>query len=187
MRPRRSCSCCPAAGAPRSGACCPCSARRSRGSPPLSPIRPVLPAVHWPTGDRGAHARLAGRAATSSRGRRRSSAAFRRARAALAASGTVTLELALAGVPMVGAYQVGALEIRILRGARSRRHSSCCRTSFSARTRCRSSSRRNATRPPRRGAGLLVADTAQRRASSRRSSACVNASRSKAEPGGARR
>jgi lipid-A-disaccharide synthase len=37
-------------------------------------------------------------------------AAFRRARAALAASGTVTLELALAGVPMVVAYKVSPLE-----------------------------------------------------------------------------
>ena len=36
--------------------------------------------------------------------------AFRNARAALAASGTVTLELALAGVPMVGAYKVSRLE-----------------------------------------------------------------------------
>jgi len=36
--------------------------------------------------------------------------AFRRARAALAASGTVTLELALSGVPMVGAYKVGIVE-----------------------------------------------------------------------------
>ncbi|MBV8104565.1 MAG: lipid-A-disaccharide synthase [Hyphomicrobiales bacterium] len=36
--------------------------------------------------------------------------AFRNARAALAASGTVTLELALAGVPMVGAYKVGLVE-----------------------------------------------------------------------------
>ena len=36
--------------------------------------------------------------------------AFRDARAALAASGTVTLELALAGVPMVGAYKVGIIE-----------------------------------------------------------------------------
>ena len=34
-------------------------------------------------------------------------AAFRIARAALAKSGTVTLELALAGVPMVAAYRVG--------------------------------------------------------------------------------
>ena len=37
-------------------------------------------------------------------------AAFRTARAALCASGTVTLELALAGVPMVVAYKVAALE-----------------------------------------------------------------------------
>ena len=37
-------------------------------------------------------------------------AAFRRAHAALAASGTVTLELAVAGVPMVVAYKVSKLE-----------------------------------------------------------------------------
>ena len=37
-------------------------------------------------------------------------AAFRQARAALAASGTVTLELALAGVPMAVAYRVSPLE-----------------------------------------------------------------------------
>jgi lipid-A-disaccharide synthase len=37
-------------------------------------------------------------------------AAFRAARVALAASGTATLELALAGVPMVGAYKVSRLE-----------------------------------------------------------------------------
>ena len=37
-------------------------------------------------------------------------AAFRRARAALAASGTVTLELALSGVPMVVGYKVSPLE-----------------------------------------------------------------------------
>lgn len=39
--------------------------------------------------------------------------AFRRARAALAASGTVTLELALAHVPMAVGYRVGALEGQI--------------------------------------------------------------------------
>jgi lipid-A-disaccharide synthase len=43
-------------------------------------------------------------------------AAFRSARAALAASGTVTLELALAGVPTVAAYRVSRLEEIILRG-----------------------------------------------------------------------
>ncbi|MFE1598830.1 lipid-A-disaccharide synthase [Methylobacterium sp. ID0610] len=42
-------------------------------------------------------------------------ATFRRARAALAASGTVTLELALAGVPMVVAYQVPKIEEVIVR------------------------------------------------------------------------
>jgi lipid-A-disaccharide synthase len=44
-------------------------------------------------------------------------AAFRVARAALAKSGTVTLELALAGVPMVAAYKVGTAEAVILRRA----------------------------------------------------------------------
>jgi lipid-A-disaccharide synthase len=42
-------------------------------------------------------------------------AAFRQARAALAASGTVTLELALAGVPTVVAYKVTLLEELIFR------------------------------------------------------------------------
>jgi lipid-A-disaccharide synthase len=42
-------------------------------------------------------------------------AAFRVARAAFAKSGTVTLELAVAGVPMVGAYKGGAAEAWIVR------------------------------------------------------------------------
>lgn len=42
-------------------------------------------------------------------------AAFRRARAALAASGTVTLELALAQVPMLGAYRFPAWEAFLAR------------------------------------------------------------------------
>jgi len=41
-------------------------------------------------------------------------AAFRRARAALAASGTVTLELALAGVPTVAAYRMSPVEAFIV-------------------------------------------------------------------------
>ncbi|QWG15783.1 lipid-A-disaccharide synthase [Bradyrhizobium sediminis] len=41
-------------------------------------------------------------------------AAFRIARAALAKSGTVTLELALSGVPMVTAYRIGSLEAWIM-------------------------------------------------------------------------
>lgn len=44
-------------------------------------------------------------------------AAFRIAHAALAKSGTVTLELALSGIPMVTAYRVGAIEAFILRRA----------------------------------------------------------------------
>jgi lipid-A-disaccharide synthase len=44
-------------------------------------------------------------------------AAFRIAHAALAKSGTVTLELALAAVPMVAAYRAGAAEAWILRRA----------------------------------------------------------------------
>ncbi|WP_375789904.1 lipid-A-disaccharide synthase [Bradyrhizobium sp. Pha-3] len=44
-------------------------------------------------------------------------AAFRVARAALAKSGTVTLELALSGIPMVTAYRVSAAEAFILRRA----------------------------------------------------------------------
>ncbi len=42
-------------------------------------------------------------------------AAFRIASAALAKSGTVTLELAISGVPMVTAYRAGTLEARIVR------------------------------------------------------------------------
>jgi lipid-A-disaccharide synthase len=42
-------------------------------------------------------------------------AAFRSARAALAKSGTVTLELALAGVPMVTAYRLRSFEAAIMR------------------------------------------------------------------------
>jgi lipid-A-disaccharide synthase len=42
-------------------------------------------------------------------------AAFRSARAALAASGTVTLELALAGVPTVAAYRLTLIEELIAR------------------------------------------------------------------------
>jgi len=44
-------------------------------------------------------------------------AAFRRARAALAASGTVTLELALAHVPIVAAYRVSLVEEAVARVA----------------------------------------------------------------------
>ena len=45
-------------------------------------------------------------------------AAFRKARAALAASGTVTLELALAGIPTVAAYRIPAIEYVVAQAAR---------------------------------------------------------------------
>ena len=44
-------------------------------------------------------------------------AAFRSARAALAKSGTSTLELALAGIPMVAAYRGGAIEAWVIQSA----------------------------------------------------------------------
>jgi lipid-A-disaccharide synthase len=50
-------------------------------------------------------------------GEQEKKAAFRSAHAAFVKSGTVTLELALAGVPMVAAYKVGAVEAWILRRA----------------------------------------------------------------------
>jgi lipid-A-disaccharide synthase len=50
-------------------------------------------------------------------GEREKTAAFRIARAALAKSGTVTLELAVAGVPMVTAYRTSAVEAWIARRA----------------------------------------------------------------------
>jgi lipid-A-disaccharide synthase len=50
-------------------------------------------------------------------GEQEKKAAFRSAHAAFVKSGTVTLELALAGVPMIAAYKVGAVEAWILRRA----------------------------------------------------------------------
>ncbi|MDR3483476.1 MAG: lipid-A-disaccharide synthase [Bradyrhizobium sp.] len=50
-------------------------------------------------------------------GEQEKKAAFRVAHAAFVKSGTATLELALAGVPMVAAYKVGAVEAWILRRA----------------------------------------------------------------------
>ena len=50
-------------------------------------------------------------------GERERRAAFRIANAALAKSGTVTLELAISGVPTVAAYRTGAVEAWILRRA----------------------------------------------------------------------
>ena len=81
----------------------------------IGPLDFVIPAV--------AHVETALRAAVASwpvqprivTGEAEKLANFRIARAALAASGTVTLELALAGVPMVVGYRVSKIEERIIR------------------------------------------------------------------------
>lgn len=57
-------------------------------------------------------------------------AAFRTARAALAASGTVTLELALAGVPTVAAYRLPLFEELVFRVLRSREISTAILTNL---------------------------------------------------------
>ena len=79
------------------------------------PVEAVLPAV---TRHRALIERLAATWPAPVRivtGEAEKYAAFRSARAALAASGTVTLELALAGVPMVVAYKVSRAEEVIAR------------------------------------------------------------------------
>lgn len=81
----------------------------------FGPIEAVLPAV---TRHRALIERLAlawEAPVTLVHGEAAKHATFRRARAALAASGTVTLELALAGVPMVVAYKVSRIEEAVAR------------------------------------------------------------------------
>jgi lipid-A-disaccharide synthase len=74
------------------------------------PIEPVLPAVAHLAGDIAERARGWPVTPRIVHGETAKYAAFRSAQAALAASGTVTLELALSGVPMVVAYKVSKLE-----------------------------------------------------------------------------
>ncbi|MCJ2040205.1 lipid-A-disaccharide synthase [Methylobacterium sp. E-041] len=81
----------------------------------VGPIEAVLPAV---TRHRALIERMAKAWSAPVRivaGEAEKYAAFRQARAALAASGTVTLELALAGVPMVVAYKVSRVEEAVAR------------------------------------------------------------------------
>ena len=73
----------------------------------FEPVLPTLPHLEDEVRARTAAWRQKPRIVT---GEAAKFAAFRTARAALAASGTVTLELALAGVPTVGAYKVGLVE-----------------------------------------------------------------------------
>jgi lipid-A-disaccharide synthase len=74
---------------------------------PIEPILPTLPHLETEVRERAAAWPLTPRIVLGEDEKFR---AFRTARAALAASGTVTLELALAGAPMVGAYKVGIVE-----------------------------------------------------------------------------
>jgi lipid-A-disaccharide synthase len=77
------------------------------GREPLDIVLPTLPHLRDRVTAATADWRLRPRIVV---GLEEKQAAFRVARAALAKSGTVTLELALAGIPMVAAYKVGLLE-----------------------------------------------------------------------------
>ena len=81
--------------------------RLAREQGPLDVVLPTLPHVESEVRARAALWAVQPRIEV---GEAAKLATFRTAHAALAASGTVTLELALAGVPMVGAYKVSRLE-----------------------------------------------------------------------------
>ncbi len=74
---------------------------------PFDAILPTLPHIEAEVRERAAAWPVAPKIVTDEAAKLK---AFRTARAALAASGTVTLELALSGVPLVGAYKVGIVE-----------------------------------------------------------------------------
>ena len=74
---------------------------------PFDIVLPTLPHLHAEVTARAAHWPAAPRLLISEADKL---AAYRTARAALVASGTATLEVALAGVPLIGAYKVSRLE-----------------------------------------------------------------------------
>jgi lipid-A-disaccharide synthase len=76
----------------------------------VGPVAPVLPTLPHIEAEVRARAALWPQPPRVVLGEAAKYEAFRAARAALAASGTATLELALAGVPAVGAYKVSLLE-----------------------------------------------------------------------------
>jgi lipid-A-disaccharide synthase len=80
----------------------------------FEPILPTMPHLQEAVGEGVKNWKVAPRIVIGEQEKR---AAFRIASAALAKSGTVTLELALAGVPMVTAYKAGAAEAWIVRRA----------------------------------------------------------------------
>ena len=113
---RRFCWCCREAAAARSGTIWRCSARRWAGCAAegvaFELILPTMPHLQEAVGEGVRSWTVAPRIVVGEQEKR---AAFRIAHAALAKSGTVTLELALAGVPMVAAYKAGAVEAWIMR------------------------------------------------------------------------
>jgi lipid-A-disaccharide synthase len=76
----------------------------------VGPVSVVLPTLPHIEGEVRALAARWPEPVTIVVGEKAKYSAFRAARASLAASGTATLELALAGVPMVGAYKVSLME-----------------------------------------------------------------------------
>ncbi len=81
--------------------------RVSRSFGPLEVVLPTLPHLRAMVEEMAASWTVPVRIVEDVESRQQ---AFRQARAALVKSGTVTLELALAGVPMVAAYQVALIE-----------------------------------------------------------------------------
>jgi lipid-A-disaccharide synthase len=82
-------------------------ARLAAGRAPLELVLPTLPHLRERVAAATAAWPLRPRIVVDREDKR---AAFRVARAALAKSGTVTLELALAGIPMVAAYKISGIE-----------------------------------------------------------------------------
>ncbi len=115
-RPRRYCWCCREAAAARSGTTWRSSAKRWAGlrrrAMAFELVLPTMPHLQEAVIEGVKSWRVAPKIVIGEQEKR---AAFRIAHAALAKSGTVTLELALAGVPMVTAYRAGALEAWVMR------------------------------------------------------------------------
>ena len=78
----------------------------------FEPVLPTMPHLQQAVADGVKSWNVAPRIVVGEKDKK---AAFRIAYAAFAKSGTATLELALAGVPMVAAYQAGAIETWIMR------------------------------------------------------------------------
>ena len=114
---RRWCWCCRAAGAARSALRRDLRGRdRAGGGQRAGPFELVLPTLPHVARARPQKRPPTGRCARASwSSAAEKYAAFRSARAALAKSGTVTLELALAQVPTVAAYRIAAWEAPIYR------------------------------------------------------------------------